>query len=72
MDVSGATGCARPKDRDSNDELNRADCGYGHPGRDFSAGIVGEVVSKKDRQQGSEIRGSAIRLIRVDHGSLNP
>jgi hypothetical protein len=30
-----------------NDELNRADCGYGHPGGDFSAGIIGEVISKE-------------------------
>jgi hypothetical protein len=54
--VSGTTGFARPKDRDCDDEFNRADCGYGHPGRDFSAGIAGEVVSEKDREQRSGIR----------------
>ena len=45
------------KDRDCNDEFNRADGGYGHPGGDFSAGVAGEVVSKKDREQGSEFCG---------------
>jgi hypothetical protein len=42
-----STSCARPKDRDCNDEFNRADCGYGRPGGDFSAGIAGEVISKE-------------------------
>jgi hypothetical protein len=41
---------ARPKDRDRNDELNRVDCGDGHPGGDLSAGIVGEVVSEEQAQ----------------------
>jgi hypothetical protein len=44
------TVCARLKDRDSNDEFNRADGGDGHPGGDISAGFSGEVVSEEQAQ----------------------
>jgi len=35
------------------EQFNRADYGDGRPGGDLSAGIAGEVVSTKDREQGS-------------------
>jgi hypothetical protein len=54
MGLELTTVCARLKDRDSNDEFNRADGGDGNPGGDISAGIAGEVVSE-ERAQGEAV-----------------
>jgi hypothetical protein len=57
-----ATGSARPKDRECNVERCRADYGYGHPGRNLSAGTAGQTVSEEVGKQGSENRDQAIAV----------